>query len=196
MTIQREQGFITELLLTGDMSKVVDNQINSKYLNGRFKKAYRFIQKHQTQYGKVPSIETFKKKFPTIELAQINGELSTGESIQFWCDQLREKRKHNTIVDSLDEVLGKINEDLDTEGAYDILKMLVLQVENELILSDRIKINEDTAKRKEDYKKRQKSGGMTGIPSFIDEWDKILGGYNNGELITFMGYTGTGRLVA
>lgn len=193
MAIQREQGFITELLLTGDMSKVVDNQISSKYLNGRYKKAFRFIQQHQTQYGKVPSIETFKKKFPTIELAQINGEYSTGESIQFWCDQLREKKKHNTIVDALDEVLVKINEDLDTEGAYDIIKKLVLQVENELILSDRIKINEDTHKRKEDYKKRQKSGGMTGIPSFIDEWDKLLGGYNNGELITFMGFTGLGK---
>lgn len=196
MAIQREQGFITELLITGDMNTVVDNQISSKYLNGRYKKAFRFIQQHQTQYGKVPSIETFKKKFPNIELAQINGEYSTGENIQFWCDQLREKKKHNTIVDSLDEVLVKINEDLDTEGAYNILKKLVLQVENELVLSDRIKINEDTYKRKEDYKKRQKSGGMTGIPSFIDEWDKLLGGYNNGELITFMGYTGLGKLVA
>ncbi len=175
------------------MSKVVDNQINSKYLSGRYKKAFRFIQQHQTQYGKVPSIETFKKKFPTIELAQINGEYSTGETMQFWCDQLREKKKHNTIVDALDEVLDKINEDLDTEGAYNIIKKLVLQVENELILSDRIKINEDTYKRKEDYKKRQKSGGMTGIPSFIDEWDKLLGGYNNGELITFMGFTGLGK---
>lgn len=193
MAIQREQGFITELLLTGDMSIVVDNQINSKYLSGRYKKAFKFIQQHQTKYGKVPSIETFKKKFPTIELAQINGEYSTGETMQFWCDQLREKKKHNTIVDALDEVLDKINKDLDTEGAYDILKKLVLQIENELILSDRIKINEDTYKRKEDYKKRQKSGGMTGIPSFIDEWDKLLGGYNNGELITFMGYTGIGK---
>jgi len=193
LTIQREQGFITELLITGDMSTVVDNQISSKYLSGRYKKAFKFIQQYQTQYGKVPSIETFKKKFPNIELAQINGEYSTGETMQFWCDQLREKKKHNTIVDALDEVLVKINEDLDTEGAYALLKKLVLQVENELVLSDRIKINEDTYKRKEDYKKRQKSGGMTGIPSFIDEWDKLLGGYNNGELITFMGYTGTGK---
>ena len=35
--------------------------------------------------------------------------------MHFWCDQLREKKKHNTIVDALDEVLVKINEDLDTE---------------------------------------------------------------------------------
>lgn len=194
MSIQREQGFITELLITGNMSKVVDNQISSRYLNGRFKKAYMYIQQHQTTYGKVPSIETFKKKFPTIELAyDKNNEPHTGESIQFWCDQLREKKKHNTIVDSLDDVLNMINEELDTEGAYDTLKKLVLQVENELILSDRIKINEDTTKRKDDYKNRQKSGGMTGIPSYIEEWDKLLGGYNNGELITVMGYTGIGK---
>lgn len=178
------------------MSKVVDNQINSRYLNGRYKKAFKFIQQHQAKYGKVPSIETFKKKFPTLELAEIEGELNTGENIQFWCDELREKKKHNTIVDSLDEVLDKINEELDTEGAYDNLKKLIAKIENEVVLSDRIKINENTTSRMEDYKKRQKSGGMTGIPSFIEEWDKLLGGYNNGELITFMGYTGTGKLVA
>lgn len=193
MAIQREQGFITELLITGNMSKVVDNQINSSYLNGRYKKAFKYIQQHQTQYGKIPSLETFQKKFPNIELAQIDGEFQTGETMQFWCDELREKKKHNTIVDNLDEVLELINNDMDTEGAYDKLKRLVLQVENEIVLSDRIKVNENTAKRKEDYLKRQKSGGMTGIPSFIDEWDKLTGGYNNGELITFMGYTGTGK---
>lgn len=196
MAIQREQGFITELLITGNMSKVVDNQINSSYFNGRYKKAYKYIQQHQTQYGKIPSIETFKKKFPNVDLAEVDGEYRTGETIQFWCDELREKKKHNTIVDNLDEVLELINSDMDTEGAYDKLKRLVLLVENEIVLSDRIKVNENTEKRKEDYLKRQKSGGMTGIPSFIDEWDKLTGGYNNGELITFMGYTGTGKLVA
>ncbi len=193
MAIQREQGFITELLLTGDMSTVVDNQINSKFLSGRYRKAFKFIQQHQIKYGKVPSIETFKKNFPNIELAEIDGEITTGETLQYWCDQLREKKKHNTIVDNLDKVINKINDELDTEGAYEVLKRLVLQVENDIVLADRIKINENTQKRKEDYIKRRNAGGITGIPSFIDEWDKLTGGYHNGELIAFMGFTGIGK---
>lgn len=34
---------------------------------------------------------------------------------------------------------------------------------------------------------------MTGIPTFIDELDKLTGGYNKGELVTLMGYTGLGK---
>lgn len=193
MAIQREQGFLTELLITGDMSKVADNQINSSYLNGRNKKAFNYIIKHQTQYGKIPSIYTFTKKFPDFNIATIDGKYGTGETLQYWCDQLREKKKHNTIADTLDFVLEKINVELDTELAYESLKKLVLKVENDLILSDRIKVNENTNKRKEEYLKRQRSGGMTGIPTFIDELDKLTGGYNKGELVTLMGYTGLGK---
>jgi hypothetical protein len=52
LATNREQGFITELLLSEDMTTVVDSSINSSYLNGRYKKAFRFIQEHQSKYGK------------------------------------------------------------------------------------------------------------------------------------------------
>ena len=194
MAIQREQGFITELLLTKDMPTVVDNGINQSYLTGKYKRALKFIQEHQAMYGQVPSIETFQKKFKDIPLAEVDGKIGTGESLKYWCDQVREKKKHNMIADNMEEVLKLLNDQLDTEGAYDIIKKLVLKVENEVVLADRCKINENTDKRKEDYLKRQKSGGMTGIPTFIDLVDKVLGGFNDGELITFMGFTGTGKL--
>lgn len=197
MAINRELGFITELLNSQDMVAVVDKQISIKYLNGRYKKAFKYIQTHQANYGNVPSIPTFERKFPEIELyVNDEGTYNTGEPMQFWCDELRDKKKHNVIADSLDEVLTLMNEELDTEGAYAKLKKVISQVESEMILTDRIKINDNTQARKEEYLKRQKSGGMTGIPSYIKELDSLLGGYNDGELITFMGYTGLGKRIA
>lgn len=192
MSVNAEVGFITQLLATGDMSTVVDSEISSRYLNGNNKKAFKFILDHQTKYGKVPSIEVFQKKFPTYNLADWDGEVGTGEELQYWCDELRAKLKHNTLADGLEEALESLNE-LDTEDAYSTIKQVVLKVENEIVISDRILINQNTDKRKEDYLKRQKSGGMVGIPSFIEHWDGIIGGYNNGELITAMGYTGIGK---
>jgi replicative DNA helicase len=193
MAIQREQGFITELLLSGDMSTVVDNGINQSYLTGKYKKALKFIQDHQSLYGKIPSVDTFQKKHPAIPLAEVDGELGTGENIQYWCDELRSKKKHNMMADGLEEIVQKMNEEMDTEGAYEILKRIQLKIESEVVRAESIKVNEGTKKRKEDYLKRQKSGGMTGIPTFIDLVDKITGGLNDGELITFMGFTGIGK---
>jgi replicative DNA helicase len=138
-------------------------------------------------------VETFQKKHPAIALSEIDDELGTGENMQYWCDELRSKKKHNMMADGLEEIVQKMNEEMDTEGAYEILKRVQLKIESEVVRSESIKVNEGTKKRKEDYLKRQKSGGMTGIPTFIDLVDKILGGFNDGELITFMGFTGTGK---
>ena len=193
MSIHRELGLITELIATKDMPTVVDNAITTRFFSGKYKKAFTYIQQHQSLYGQVPTPEVFNAKYPDIVLAEVDGKIGTGESLKFWCDQVREKKKHNTIVDGLEKVIEKLNDELETEEAYDLMKSLVLRVENDIILADRAKINENTHKRKEDYLKRQKSGGMTGIPTFIDLVDKIMGGLNKGELITFMGFTGTGK---
>lgn len=193
MAVNRELKFLQELIFTQDMTTVVDNGITHKFLTGKYRKAFRFIQRHQKEYGKLPTYETFLNK-TDIELPlDADGNVEpTGEKLKYWCNELREKRKHNTLVDTSEEIIEKLNEG-DAEGAYSILKKTLLVVENEVVLSDRAKINEGTSKRKEAYLKAQKCGGMTGIPSGIEHWDNLIGGYNNGELITAMAYTGVGK---
>lgn len=187
-----EQGFITELLVSKDLNTVVDNQINLKFLSGTNKLAFRFIREHSTKYGKVPSIDVFKKKYPTFKLYRISDEIGTNESMQFWCDELRNKFKHNTIADSLEKIYTNM-EELNTEEAYKLFKQTVQQVESQIILTGRVEVSKDTSKRKEAYLKRQKSGGMTGLPTGIEHWDKLTGGLNAEELTVIMGYTGIGK---
>lgn len=175
------------------MTTVVDNGINQKFLTGNYRKAFRFIQRHQNEYGKLPTYETFFNK-TDIELpVDSNGNVEpTGEKLKFWCNELREKHKHNTLADTSEDIIELLNEG-DAEGAYNLLKKTVLVVENDIVQSDRVKINEGTSKRKEAYLKSQKCGGMTGLPSGIEHWDKLIGGYNKGELTTAMAYTGVGK---
>ena len=187
-----ETGFITELLLSEDITTVVDAEISARFLSGRNRQALKFIFEHHTKYGKIPSTDSFQKRFPTFELGTKEGEINTGERLSYWCDELRVKNKHNTIADGVEEALASINE-YDTDTAYDILKKVVLTVENEIVLADKKMLTKNTKKRKEDYLKRQKSGGMTGIPSFIDGWDKLTGGMNKSELSGCMGFTGLGK---
>lgn len=197
-SINREQGFITELLMSEDMLTTTDNQISLKFLNGKYKNAYRFIRDHYGKYGKVPSIKIFHDKFPNLELAKIGKKCGTEESMQFWCDAIREKHKHNTIAESIEkmyETMGSEGEEV-TEETYKIARTLVNMVENDIVLRDRMSVTSNTKKRKDDYKQRQKSGGMTGLPSGIEHWDKITGGSNKGELTVIMGYTGLGKLCA
>lgn len=193
MAVNREVKFLQELLSSGDMSTVVDNGINPKFLTGKYNRAFRFIQKHQREYGQLPTYETFLSK-TDIEL-EVNkkGNLKpTGESMKYWCDELRHKLKHNTLADTTEEVTKLMNEGK-VEEALALMTKTINKVENDIVLGEHSKINEGTAKRKDEYLKAQKCGGMTGIPSGITHWDNLIGGYNNGELITAMAYTGVGK---
>jgi replicative DNA helicase len=181
-----EVGLISKIIETGDFTIPTDMQISQRYFSGRNKKAFKFIQQHVLQYGNVPSKEVFESKMPNYQLGE------AGEGLRYYCDEVRNKLKHNTIVDSIEEVSEAI-ENLESEEAYTIIKKLVLKIENEVILSDRVEVNKNTKSRLEDYHKRSKQGGMTGIPSGIDRLDYTLKGYNAGELIGILGYTGSGK---
>jgi hypothetical protein len=188
-----EQGFITQLLINRDIKEANDKEISPKFFSGKYKQAFKYIAEHCLKYGKVPSMGAFKRRFPSFEFATLeDGTVGTEEDMNYWCDELRQKKKHNTIADATEDILEKVNE-LDTDGAFKVMKNTVLKVENEIILADRVYINKNTQKRKEDYLKRQRSGGMTGIPTYIQEYDLITGGMNKEELTGTMGFTGIGK---
>jgi replicative DNA helicase len=182
-----ETGLISKIIETGDFTIPTDMQITQRYFTGRNKKAFKVIQQHVLKYGNVPSAEVFKKNLPNYKL-----EDNAEEGLRYYCDEVRNKLKHNTIVDTVEEISDHI-EGLETEEAYELIKQLVIKVENEVILSDRVEVNKNTKSRLEDYHERARSGGMTGIPSGIDRLDYVLKGYNAGELIALLGYTGTGK---
>lgn len=178
---------IKKLIETGDFTTITDMQISRKYFTGRYKKAFGFISKHVLNYGNVPSLEVFKKEYSMLPLPA-----EAPESLVYYCDTLRKKLKHNTIVEGFEEAQGML-EDLHTDEAYKLLMQTIMKVENEILLTSRLELNKDTNKRLDNYHKRAIAQGMTGIPFGIDVIDRILGGANDGELIAFLGYTGTGK---
>lgn len=183
-----EASFIKKLLVEKEYLVVIDKQITPKHLNGRYAAAFKYIREFYTQYAKVPGIKTFRKKFAQIPLPDSYED----ETMQWYCDELREKTKHNMIVDTLEEMEGDM-EELKSADAYNKLKKLILKIENEVNQSDNSVTNKNTESRMKAYLKRKNSGGMTGIPSFIDRLDWATKGFNDGELTTILGYTGTGK---
>lgn len=187
-----EQGFITELLMSGDSRTIVDQHIKLRFFNGENRKAFKIIMNHISRYGKMPSVRAFKNKFPEYELMTCDGDIGTGEGIVYWSDELKNKFRHNSLVDGVEESLKYIG-DLKTDDAVKKLKSVLLELEEETVVAEISDINKGVQKRREDYLKRQRSGGMTGIPTGIEHWDKLTGGINTEELTAIMGFTGIGK---
>lgn len=194
--ISKEQSFITEIILSGDFLTVTENHIEPNYFRGQDKKVFKFIQDHVVKYGKTPSLTTFTKKFPEYELMENNdGNVYTGETLKYWIDEVRNKKKSNTLIVGLEKAIEEISE-LDnnsTEQAYMIIKDTINVIETKVEVSVRHRLNRDTETRKADYLARQTSGGLIGIPTGISDWDLMNGGSKKGELTTIQGYTGLGK---
>lgn len=182
-----ESSFLSKLIESGDYDTVDETQIKPRFFNGRYRRMFKYIQDFKTKYGKVPSLEEFTRKFPQFETVE------TEEPMRYYCDEVRLKVKHNTIADGVEEVQEAINEDMDTEKAYSIIKRIVSHVENEIILGDTRKIYEDTKKRWDNYLMRRDTGGITGIPTGLIPFDLMTGGLGATDLITILGFTGVGK---
>lgn len=182
-----ESNFIAKLLETKDWKTVSEKRITGKLFNANYKRVFNFISDFKVNYGDVPSIESVKARFPEFDFTE-----SVPERLDFYCDELRNKVKHNLLVDTFKQVQQDIN-NLNTDEGIKKLHRLIQKVEAEIILTEACKIGEDTEERFKRYEERKVTGGISGIPIGLLPIDKQLGGVKPLDLITFLGYTGTGK---
>lgn len=182
-----ENDFLAKLIDSNDYDTVLDSQISVKHLSGRYKRAFRYIQEFKQKYAKVPSRKEFLRKFSDIDLPE-----SLPESLNYYCDAIKEKQKHNILVQAIEEASEKINE-LETTEAYKLIKNAITVVENDIITSKHVSINTNTSERKNAYNERKNGGGITGLPTGIKPWDLITGGVQLTDLILIAAKTGVGK---
>lgn len=195
-TYDVERGFISKLLQTKDIMSVKDQQIKSNYFIGDSRLAYQFIYDTVLSTGEVPTVRAFERKFPHYELEHIkvNGEtvVGTEENLKFWCDELRNKVKHNTLADLVDSV-AKDLQSFNTEEAYSLIKKRIAYIEGEVVESSDIDITKNTEDRKQAYLDRKNNKGMRGIPTGFHHLDCILKGLEDETLTTVIAGTGVGK---
>lgn len=195
-TFDCDKGFISKLLQTKDLTEVQDAQIDISYLSGDSKLAYKFITEMFTKTGEVPTVRAFTKKFPQYDLETVVNEddeevVGTEENMQYWCSELRAKKKHNSLADATEDILQSL-EDYKADEAFDRMKKAVAYIENEVEPTEDVDIT-DTAGRKERYLKRKEAKGMLGIPTGIEHLDYILRGLQDETLSTVIANTGVGK---
>ena len=156
-----ESNFFGSLFKAKEWNTVIERQITSNYFEGNKRRAFEWISEFQFQYGQLPSIEEFEKKFPNVEVTE------NDDPIAYHCDELRRKVRHNTIVDSM-ESMKKNLDGLETDEAYERMKKTVLQIETQLAMTNSFKIGHNIQNRYDRYVERKNAGGVVGIPTGIE----------------------------
>ena len=197
-TFDCDRGFISKLLQTKDMLTVKDAQIRVDFLSGESRLAYQYIYDVTISTGEVPSVRAFKRKFPNYELERVYDEeqddlvVGTEENLQFWCNELRTKKKHNTLADATEKIVQSL-EDFDVTTAYDKMKRVIAYIESEVEETHDVDITKDTEDRKKAYLERKKTRGVSGIPTGISHLDYLLRGLAPQTLTTLIANTGVGK---
>lgn len=191
-----EQGFISKLVETKDMTLVKDQQIKSNFFTGDHKAVMVFIFEHFQKVGEVATVRVVEQKFPYyhFETYNVNGIdiVGTEESLNHWCSEMRIKAKHNKIADTVEEVVKKL-EDFKSDDAFDTMQKALWNINNEINITTTIDITKNADARKELYIKRKENRGITGIPTGISKLDWILKGLVHGTLTCMIARTGIGK---
>ena len=182
-----ENSFLKKLIETKDWDTVLDKDIDTSYFSGANKRAFKWISDFKIKYGELPDKETFKKRFPEITL-----DIEAPETVGYYCDELRQKIKHNKLVATLEKVDTLIN-DREVDKCYNLLEDLITEVNSEFTLKESIDLGSNTDKRYQDYLVSKASGGMTGIPLGIYPIDKQTGGVKEVDLLAFLAKSGSGK---
>lgn len=194
MSFSIERGFISKLLEVKDFSVIKDQQIKNEFFSGEHHLVFKYIQESVLKTGEVPTERVINQKFPTYKVEYFNEKIGTEESLLFWSNELRNKVKHDTMAELVENMYRKLDTSkTDIDDNFDYLKTRVAFIENEITISENVDITKDTEDRVEAYRKKKINKGITGIPTGIRSLDLSIGGFEDETLSFIVGIAGAGK---
>ena len=153
MKLNVDKSFISALIHSGELSTVKDKQIRNNFLGAEARRIYKFCCGYFEAHGKMPSERVLKRQFPDYEFDRVYDEelddnvIGTEEPLTYWCDELRNKVKHNKLGDTAEEIIDKLN-DKDLDGAYSVLKKALITIEDDVEETTAIDVTQTGEDRK------------------------------------------------
>lgn len=183
-----ENLLISKIVKHGDLRPVLDAKVTGEFFaDDEHREVFSWVLKHWSRYGSVPGTKALKSEFPAYTL--VDGK----EPYEFYLDELKRRRKYELTFGMLVEASGLIEED-DTEAALDVLASSMLKIHTEVSELRDTNIVDTWEQRLERYDEWREFGDrLRGIPSGFPTIDRTLRGFQEEQLITFVGVPKAGK---
>lgn len=181
-----EVRLINSIVDSGNYVEAITEGAENVFLE--YKDVWAFLVSHHEQHGKVPSKDTIKHHFPDFDF------VSTPEPLKYYIDEA----KKESLAYQTRMIVSKSNNILNELGAKDALSFLMEQTSKLYKFSSSLKDTDLVAEwqdRAKDLRERseQPEKDYMGIPSGITVIDKTFGGWQPGDFIVLLGWTGVGK---
>lgn len=181
-----EVKLLNSLIQTNDYVTAVNEGVENVFIE--YRDVWNFIVHHYDEHKKVPSKETVKQHHPEFEF------YSTPEPIKYYIDEAKkESLSYQTRL-----IVSKTNSLLSEAGPKEALSYLMENTSALYKYSSKLKDTDLVSEWKDrasDLRDRASRGynELQGIPSGIDVIDKQFGGWQPGDFIVLLGWTGVGK---
>ena len=181
-----EVKLLNSLIQTNDYVTAVNEGVENVFIE--YRDVWNFIVAHYDEHKKVPSKETVKQHHPDFEF------YSTPEPIKYYIDEAKkESLSYQTRM-----LVSKTNGLLSEAGPKEALAYLMESTSKLYKFSSNLKDTDLVSEwrdRAKDLRERSERGmnELQGIPSGINVIDKQFGGWQPGDFIVLLGWTGVGK---
>jgi replicative DNA helicase len=181
-----EIKLLNSIIDTNDYVTAVTEGVENVFIE--YKDIWNFFVNHYDSHGKVPSKDTVKSHFSDFQF------FVTPEPMSYY---IEEARKHSLSFQTR-QIVSKANQLLGELGPKDALAYLMESTSKLYKHSSSLKDTDlvsEWRERFDDLKERSTNPdkNFLGIPSGIDVIDKTFGGWQPGDFVILLGWTGVGK---
>jgi replicative DNA helicase len=183
--VNYEVRLLNSIVDTQDYVSAVNGGVENVFLE--YRDVWNFIVSHYETHSKVPSKETVKQHHQDFEF------ISTPEPLAYYIDEAKKESLSYQTRGIVAKAHGLINE----SGPKEALSFLMEETSKLYKFSSNLKDTDLAGEWKDrvrDLKARSLNPkAIAGIPSGIDVIDKVFGGWQSGDFIVLLGWTGVGK---
>jgi replicative DNA helicase len=183
--VNYEVRLLNSIVDTQDYVSAVNGGVENVFLE--YRDVWNFIVSHYETHSKVPSKETVKQHHQDFEF------ISTPEPLAYYIDEAKKESLSYQTRGIVAKAHGLINE----SGPKEALSFLMEETSRLYKFSSNLKDTDlagEWRDRVRDLKARSLNPkAIAGIPSGIDVIDKVFGGWQSGDFIVLLGWTGVGK---
>ena len=181
-----EIKLLNSIIDTGDYVDAVNSGVENVFIE--YRDVWNFIVSHYDDHSKVPSKDTVKSHFSDFEF------FNTPEPMAYYVDEARKE----SLAFQTRQIVAKAHSLIAEVGPKDALSYLMEHTSKLYKFSSSLKDTDLVSEwrdRYEDLKERSLNPDKqyVGIPSGIEVIDKTFGGWQEGDFIVLLGWTGVGK---
>jgi replicative DNA helicase len=181
-----EIRLLNSIIDSGDYVSAVNSGVENVFVE--FRDIWNFVAGHYDEHKKVPSKDTVKHHHPDFDF------VTTPEPLKYYVDEAKRESlayQTRTIVSKAHAILGEL-------GPKESLSFLMEETSKLYKFSSSLKDTDlagEWKDRVESLKERstRDNNELQGIPSGINVIDKTFGGWQPGDFIVLLGWTGVGK---